>query len=111
METKSLQTSFESLKRDVKRTVRAATMTSQHPVGLSGTEKASDAQPMPPERKPRIMDPIDLDYLKDDVIESLRLEVRQVAREAVQRQSSVVVPSDPLPLSGDLYQTHLYTQL
>ena len=109
-ETKLLEMSFDVLKRDVKRTVRAVAVTSQ--AGQStGADRATEGdtlQPQPPQRKPRIMDPTDLEYLKDDVIESLRHEVRHAVKEAVQRQESF---AHSLPAINDLYQTHLYTQL
>ena len=60
----------------------------------------------------------DIDILKQEIVGSLRQEIRELAREMVvtlHRQGSPVNPNPglippPQPPS-DLYQTHLYTQL
>ena len=65
------------------------------------------------------LSPPDIDLLKQEIVGSLRQEIRELAREMVSlhRQGSPVNPNinpslipPPAPPS-DLYQTHLYTQL
>ena len=60
----------------------------------------------------------DLEHIKREIIQGLRMEVRELAREINAQQSSGpsgrglnIDPSSIVPPTSDLYQTHLYTQL
>ena len=65
-----------------------------------------------------MLSPTDIDILKQEIVGSLRQEIRELAREmamSLHRQGSPVNPNPslipPPPPPSDLYQTHLYTQL
>ena len=60
-----------------------------------------------------LLDSVDMEDLKQDIIRSLKLELRDIARDliTVSEQARQAQSSGTLPISSELYQTHLYTQL
>ena len=116
--------SVESLKRDLTRSVKACMMASSAAAATAGGHQAAQDSPAlslanavteATSREPLIMDATDLDYLKDDVIGSLRTEMRDIMRDLMMTSQTIrynqAVAQAQLPVYSELYQTHLYTQL
>ena len=59
-----------------------------------------------------MLDPADLEDLKQEIVRSLKLELREISHELATVTEQVrQAASSTLTFSSELYQTHLYTQL
>ena len=111
-----MTSSVESLKRDIMRSIKSMSIgpsSSSQLRSAHGTPTLAAQPAETPRVNPVVMDPTDLDYMKDDIIVSLRTEVRDIVRDLMVSAQTVNYNAAiaPLPVYSELYQTHLYTQL
>ena len=108
--------SMESLKRDIIRSIRSlsvGTPIASPSFGRSSASVHSSPLHMHSDM-PMAMDPADMDYLKSELVSSLRTEMRNMATEMMnvsQEMSDAAKHNLPQPINSELYHTHLYTQL
>ena len=115
-ETVRNSSNMDSLKRDIIRSVRSLSVTGQPHSPIIGGRSSVHTSPKNVgsyQDMPMVMDPADMDYLKHEIISSLRAEIRDIARELVTTTQTAkdVQNAVPSPINSELYHTHLYTQL
>lgn len=96
---------MENLKKEIIHTIKGNHGSLSHSASMEGSETIREGS----------LSQGDLESLKREIISSLRMEIRDVAREAYLSSPPMYnggLSSDMLPnLNSELYHTHLYTQL
>ncbi|XP_023238515.1 transient-receptor-potential-like protein isoform X1 [Centruroides sculpturatus] len=112
---------IDGIKRDIIRSLRGNQVwTGQIPPPPPIPPPVCHSPNLPPSELPSpgsagFLSPHELDYLKRDIIASVREELRNMMRELQQHlrppSAASLGPTAPPPMNSELYHTHLYTEL